>query len=155
MLLGLCLTDLLVKLMNGSISVTSDGSHGSTFRVHVMLRSYSGSPVQRTEEVAVTVLAGKRVLVLAASGANCEAFANLLPTVRATVSCMGVLHGSDTPPAAVTVELLEKTDILVAELSLIPALEAMQARRSTKGSLLVIVALTTPLQYGYARNASN
>lgn len=129
------------------------GARDLKIRVHVMLRSYSGSPEQQRAEAATMVLAGKRVLVLAASEANREIFAKLLPTVNATVSCIGVAQDSNALPAAVTAELLvESTDIVIADLSLVPALQALQASRTTtttttKAPCMVIVPLTTSLQY--------
>ena len=134
--------------MHGSIAVSSDGSHGSTFRVHVRLRSYSGSPVQHVEPNATKILAGKHVLVVASSGANRDVFAKLLPTVNATVSCLSVARNADTLPSPVTAELLEGIDIAVAELQLIAALQALfQSQWRSRKMPLLIMPLTTSLQY--------
>ena len=135
--------------MNGSIAVTSDHRmRGSTFLVHVLLRTHSGSPLQQ-REAATTVLEGKRVLVLAASEANRDTFAKLLPSVSATVSCVAVARGITELPATVTADLLENSDILIAELTLVTALqEALSTkRRTTKEHRTVIVPLTTSLEY--------
>ena len=139
--LGLYLTHRLVKLMNGNVTVSSDGAHGSTFRVQVMIR-LSQMPVSRAN---TTVLSGKHVIVLARTKANRTLFEQLLPMANATVDfCLPVECGASLPESANS-ERLESADIVVAELSLIPALLQGQVINYRRRPLMV--ALATVQQY--------
>lgn len=135
---GLYLTDLLVKLMNGSIAVSSDGTRGSTFRVHVMLRLLADTPVPRDD--ATDVLRGKRALIIASSATNRNTIAKLLESVSATIVCCSGMNSSaaEALPTTVTIDLLERTDLAVVELPLVPALQALQSRRISKAPLLIM-----------------
>lgn len=146
--LGLYLTYRLVKLMDGSVTVSSGGAHGSTFRVLVKIR-LSQMPVSHANTKSVAVLSGKRVIILARTKANRTLFEQLLPMANATVDfCLPVECGASLPESVNNSERLESADIVVAELQLLPSLlQSMQSRPSTcaRGRQLM-VALTTMLQ---------
>ena len=136
--------------MNGNVTVSSDGAHGSTFRVHVLmhLSQMLVSPMLRPggHATSATVLRGKRVLVLARSNANRSLFEQLLPFADASADCLPVERGAPILESA-TAERLEGADIIVAELSLLPALlQLVQYHAKGLQYRPLMVALTTPLQ---------
>lgn len=144
MLAGLYLTARLVSLMSGAISVSSDGMHGSTF--HVQLLLHTASVVPPLTPPALSPLAGKHVLLLAVSDANRQLFAQQLPCVSATLDAVAVDRQATALPSALTQERISSADIIVAELGLIaPLVEYMSSCQSAGKQ--AVVPLTTALGY--------
>lgn len=130
--------------MSGAISVSSDGMHGSTFHVQLLLHTASVAPPLTPP--APSPLARKHVLLLAVSDANRQLFAQQLPAVSGTLDAIAVDRQATVLPSALTQERISSADIIVAELGLVDPLVAY-LRSCQPARRQAVVPLTTALGY--------